>query len=197
MMTVQPIDIALFLVSFAACFYCLVLSRRLKALHDTKDGIGATIMALSKSISTMSTTTDDTRARASEMATQLSGLMDEADRMCARVKDLTRTMEKTQEKASQRVNTAQADMARLVDDVQGQSEKRILEMTGMMRDQATDAQTELTTTVRGLLEDSKDRIDEMTALMRQMQALTESAKAVGREASKGGAAEPRPIFKVR
>lgn len=196
-MNVQPIDIALFLVSFAACFYCLILSRRLKALHDTKDGIGATIMALSKSISTMSTTTDDTRAKASQMATQLSGLMDEADRMCARVKDLTQTMENTQEKASQRVTTAHAEMARLVDDVQDQSEKRILEMTGLMRDQATDAQTELTTTVRGLLDQSKDRIQEMTTLMRQMQALTDSAKTIGRAAERGGASDPRPIFKVR
>ncbi len=196
-MSVQPIDIALFLVSFAACFYCLVLSRRLKALHDTKDGIGATIMALSKSISTMSTTTDETRAKASEMATQLSSLLDEADRMCARIKNLTQTMEKTQEKSSQRVSTAQAEMARLVDDVQDQSEKRILEMTGMMRDQATDAQTELTTTVRGLLEQSRERVDEMTALMRQMQALTESAKTMGREAARSGASDPRPIFKVR
>lgn len=191
-MTVQPIDIALFLVSFAACFYCLVLSRRLRALHDTKEGIGATIMALSNSISAMSSTTDDTRAKANEMASRLSKLMDEAERMCARMSDLNRALEKTHKSASQKVDTAQAELSQLVDDVQHQSEKRIIEMTGLMRDQATDAQTELTSTVRALLEESKTRIHEMTALMEKMQKLTETAKAVGRE----GAAEPRPIFKV-
>ena len=39
---IQPTDIAIFLVSFAACVYCFILSRRLKALQDTRDGLGAT-----------------------------------------------------------------------------------------------------------------------------------------------------------
>ena len=62
-MSIQPTDIAIFLVSFAACIYCFVLSKRLKALQNTKDGLGATITALSTSIAQMSSTTQDTRVR--------------------------------------------------------------------------------------------------------------------------------------
>ena len=61
-MSIQPTDIAIFLVSFAPCIYCFVLSKRLKALQNTKDGLGATITALSTSISQMSSTTQDMAA---------------------------------------------------------------------------------------------------------------------------------------
>ena len=73
-MNFEPTDIAIVLVSFAACVYCFVLNRRLKALQNTKDGLGATIMAMSKSIAAMSNSTQETRSHVGEMAVRLSSL---------------------------------------------------------------------------------------------------------------------------
>ena len=66
-MPIQATDIAIILVSFAACVYCFVLNRRLKALQDTRDGLGATIMAMSKSIAAMSNSTKEHIAKAEAM----------------------------------------------------------------------------------------------------------------------------------
>ncbi|RIJ23721.1 hypothetical protein D1224_05525 [Henriciella barbarensis] len=78
-------DLALFLVSLAACIYCVQLSRRLKSLQDTRDGLGATIMAMTKSVSAVSSATQETRNQAGELAAQLSKLMKEADETCDRL----------------------------------------------------------------------------------------------------------------
>ena len=63
-MPVSPFDVAIILISSVACIYCIVLSRRLRALQNTRNGLGATIKALSDSISAVSATTDETRFHA-------------------------------------------------------------------------------------------------------------------------------------
>ena len=75
-MLVSPFDIAIILISSVACIYCMVLSRRLRALQNTRNGLGATIKALSDSISAVSATTDETRYHAGELATRLAHLED-------------------------------------------------------------------------------------------------------------------------
>ena len=90
---IQPIDIAIFLVSTAACVYCILLSRRLKSLQDTRDGLGATIMAMNKSVSAISSATFETRAQAGELADRLSRLMKEANETCARMEEMIGTLE--------------------------------------------------------------------------------------------------------
>ena len=90
---IQPIDIAIFLVSFAACIYCIVLSRRLKSLQDTRDGLGATIMAMNKSVSAISSATIETRAQAGQLADRLSRLMKEADERCDRLSSMIEALE--------------------------------------------------------------------------------------------------------
>lgn len=77
-MPISISDIAILLVSLAACVYCMVLSRRLRALHDTKEGLGATITAMSNSISGMSLAAEQTQARVGNTAGQLSQLLVEA-----------------------------------------------------------------------------------------------------------------------
>lgn len=150
-MSVQPTDIAIILVSLAACAYCFVLSRRLKALQDTKDGLGATIMALSKSISAVSATTQDTRMHAGELATRLTKLLADADAMCIR-------------------------MSAMKGDMDAQSVKTMEDLKAVhARLSATHA--DLSQSMRDLLEESKDRILDMKILMRQMQALSENAPA--------------------
>ena len=88
-MPISPFDIAIILISSVACLYCIVLSRRLKALQNTRNGLGATIKALSDSISAVSATTDETRFHAGELATRLARLIDEAKLSCTRIEDAT------------------------------------------------------------------------------------------------------------
>lgn len=132
-MDIQPADIAIILVSLAACAYCFVLSRRLKALQDTRDGLGATIMALSKSIAAMSATTQETRAHAGELATRLAQLLGDAETMCARIADLNETLETTHAQAMHEAGTAHDEVTRSMREMLEDSKDRILEMNLLMR----------------------------------------------------------------
>ena len=98
-MLVSPFDIAIILISSVACLYCIVLSRRLKALQNTRNGLGATIKALSDSISAVSATTDETRYHAGELAARLARLIEEAKLSCARLEDLTTRLKDMQASA--------------------------------------------------------------------------------------------------
>jgi len=132
-MIVQPTDIAIFLVSFAACVYCFVLSKRLKALQNTKDGLGATITALSTSIATMSATTQDTRVRVETMATRLAHLISEADKTCQKLETTIASVDKAKANATDEVQTAQMDLYMMMRTALDQSKERINEMNGVMR----------------------------------------------------------------
>ena len=132
-MSVQPTDIAVFLVSFAACIYCFVLSKRLKALQNTRDGLGATITALSTSIATMSATTQDTRVRVESMATRLAHLISEADKACQKLESVIDSIDKAKASATDEVQTAQMDLYMMMRTALDQSKERINEMNGIMR----------------------------------------------------------------
>src|SRR3990167_6754219 len=136
-MSVQPTDIAIFLVSFAACIYCIVLSRRLKALQNTKDGLGATITALSTSIAQMSSTTQDTRVRVETMAARLSHLIAEAEATSRRLEDTIASVDTAKASATDEVHTAQMDLYVMMRTVLDQSKERVAEMTGLMRQMRT------------------------------------------------------------
>ncbi|MBA4339179.1 MAG: hypothetical protein C0421_10060 [Hyphomonas sp.] len=132
-MAIQPTDIAIFLVSFAACIYCFVLSKRLKALQNTKDGLGATITALSTSIAQMSSTTQDTRVRVESMATRLAHLISEADKTCRKLEDTIASVDLAKASATDEVHTAQMDLFVMMRTVLDQSKERVAEMNGIMR----------------------------------------------------------------
>lgn len=138
---IQLTDIAIFLVSSAACIYCILLSRRLRALQDTKDGLGATITALSSSVSAMSAATHDTRTRVESMATRLALLIAEGEKMCSRLESTIMTMEATQTGAANQVHAAQTELNVMMRDVLDQSRARILEMTALMRQMRTLTET--------------------------------------------------------
>lgn len=103
-MPISPFDIAIILISSVACLYCIVLSRRLKALQNTRNGLGATIKALSDSISAVSATTDETRYHAGELAARLARLIEEAKLSCARIEDLTTRLKDMQASAEAQLN---------------------------------------------------------------------------------------------
>lgn len=98
-MPISPFDIAIILISSVACIYCIVLSRRLRALQNTRNGLGATIKALSDSISAVSATTDETRYHAGELAARLARLIEDAKRSCDRVEDLTKQLNEAHDRA--------------------------------------------------------------------------------------------------
>jgi|LFEF01.1.fsa_nt_gb predicted unusual protein kinase regulating ubiquinone biosynthesis (AarF/ABC1/UbiB family) len=136
-MSIQPTDIAIFLVSFAACVYCFVLSKRLKALQNTKDGLGATITALSTSIAQMTSTTQDTRVRVESMATRLAHLISEAEATCRKLEETIASVDLAKASATDEVHTAQMDLYVMMRTVLDQSKERVAEMTGLMRQMRT------------------------------------------------------------
>lgn len=143
-MSVQPTDIAIFIVSFAACGYCIVLSRRLRALQNTKNGLGATIMAMSQSISAMSTTTKDTRTSAEETASRLVQLMDESSQMCTRLETLNQTTKSEHSDATQKIDKAQVELAAMMRDMLDQSKSRILDMSNLIQKMHEMTETDVT-----------------------------------------------------
>lgn len=135
--SIEPTDIAIFLVSSAACIYCFVLSKRLKALQNTRDGLGATITALSNSISQMSATTQDTRVRVESMATRLAHLISEAEKTCKKLEETIASVDTAKAAATDEVQTAQMDLYVMMRTVLDQSKERIAEMTSLMRQMRT------------------------------------------------------------
>ncbi|KCZ87466.1 hypothetical protein [Hyphomonas jannaschiana] len=133
-MQIQATDIAIILVSFAACVYCFVLNRRLKALQDTRDGLGATIMAMSKSIAAMSNSTRETRSHVGEMAARLATQLEDAKQTCARMEELKASLEASQKDAVDQVTASQAELSTMMRIILDQSKTRIMEMNRVMHD---------------------------------------------------------------
>lgn len=140
-MPISPFDIAIILISSVACLYCIVLSRRLKALQNTRNGLGATIKALSDSISAVSATTDETRYHAGELAARLARLIEEAKLSCARIEDLTTRMKDMQASAETQLNRtpppmpqtyAPAPMPMAAPYSEDHSSQRLQEITDLM-----------------------------------------------------------------
>lgn len=152
-MSVQPTDIAIILVSLAACVYCFVLSRRLKALQDTRDGLGATITALSKSIAAMSSTTQETRAQASELANRLSTLMQEAEKTCTRIESLSKAAEARHTKSIKSAEATHAELVASLRETLEESKDRILDMNILMRQMRAHANVEASPQTRALVDD--------------------------------------------
>lgn len=71
-------DILLLFASLGALFYCLILNRRLSALQNTNNGLGAAIASLTKSVRETKATLSETNALADEAVERLQPLIDEA-----------------------------------------------------------------------------------------------------------------------
>lgn len=131
-MPVSPFDIAIILISSVACVYCMVLSRRLRALQNTRNGLGATIRALSDSISAVSATTDETRYHAGELATRLAHQIEEAKTACDRIERLIENMERTQVRSSQQFDQVHQKTSDSMRDALDLSNQRLREISDLM-----------------------------------------------------------------
>ncbi|MEL6416094.1 MAG: DUF6468 domain-containing protein [Pseudomonadota bacterium] len=158
-MPISPFDIAIILISSVACIYCIVLSRRLRALQNTRNGLGATIKALSDSISAVSATTDETRLHAGELAARLARLIEEAKQSCERVEHLTKNLNEAHDRAAsysppQHVAPAPAP-----------------------------AQAQTTGAVQEALDISNQRLEEITEMMHRLKDLSEQSVAEAEKAA--------------
>lgn len=164
-MPISPFDIAIILISSVACIYCIVLSRRLKALQNTRNGLGATIKALSDSISAVSSTTDETRYHAGEIAARLARLIEESKLSCARLEDLTVRMNEAYARAEDQYNRPAPQYAHPAPQVNAPAAPVV---------QQQDAP-----------ELSGQRIREISNLMDRLKELTEESVTAAEQASPG------------
>lgn len=82
------IDFLLLAASGAACFYCVILSRRLKALTNAEDGFQTGIAALSQSAEDMQSALAETKDGANETAARLEALLAETNKRIPELQDL-------------------------------------------------------------------------------------------------------------
>ncbi|MEM1148361.1 MAG: hypothetical protein AAGA72_06250 [Pseudomonadota bacterium] len=133
-MPVSVFDIAIILISSVACLYCILLSRRLQALQNTRNGLGATIKALSDSISAVSATTDETRYHAGELASRLARLIEEAKTSCTRVEGLIEDLRQTEDRLAVTAPSPMAPPApeTVTEDTALPSAERLQEISALM-----------------------------------------------------------------
>lgn len=81
-------DFLLLAASGVACFYCWMLSRRLKALSSAEKGIGAGISQLSQSAEEVKAAVAATRAGADAAAAKLEALLARAEQKSAELSAL-------------------------------------------------------------------------------------------------------------
>ena len=165
-MPISPFDIAIILISSVACLYCIVLSRRLKALQNTRNGLGATIKALSDSISAVSTTTDEARFHAGELAARLARLIEEAKLSCARIEDTTIRLKDAHAAAEQHLSRTPPPMP-----VQAPSAPQ----------SAAPPTPAAAPAVRE--EESQQRLQEISDLMERLKDLTEASVAAAEQSN--------------
>jgi uncharacterized protein YoxC len=127
-MTMQPTDIALFLISFAACVYCIVLSGRLRKLQNTKNGLGATILALNESVSAVTASTRDSKQQASDIAGKLTLALRDAQETCLRLQALSDSLEARAAAALQNSEAAHRETQTQIAALLQEADARMTEM---------------------------------------------------------------------
>ena len=144
-MTFQPTDIALVIISLVACFYCVLLGRKLKALQNTKDGLGATIAAFTKATSEISAATQLSCQQASQQATKLFGLIGEANATCSKLTELAQNTEARLERAAaeskETSKAIEAHLDEILKDAKAQNDEltALSEQMRVLSSQTTDA----------------------------------------------------------
>lgn len=106
------IDFLLLAASGTACFYCWILSKRLKALTSSKDGIQTGIVALSQSAEEMQGALAKTKDAANASVAQLEILIGEAQKKGPELQEL---LEQLSDVSKQAVQETEGAARNLVD----------------------------------------------------------------------------------
>jgi len=172
-MTIQPTDIALVMISLVACVYCFLLGRRLKALQNNKDGLGATISAFTKATSEISLATQQSCQRASQQATTLSDLIRQAETACNLLKQ------------------SASDSERRFSSLAQETEERI----DVAAQKSEDASRAIEEHLTELLKDAREQNAELTNLTEQMRVLSsQTTDAIRSAITQTALADPEPVF---
>lgn len=104
------IDFLLLAASGAACFYCWVLSTRIKSITNTKDGIHTGIVALTQSAEEIQSAIASTKLAATESSANLEQLLAEADKKIPELRDLMSQITEISQTAVQETETATTNL---------------------------------------------------------------------------------------
>lgn len=125
-------DIILILISGLACLYCVLLSRRLKKLHNLEDGVGASILTLTRAIEDTHKAAIEAQTSTQDAVNELRDLLDRAEKALPECETRTEDLEKVIRRAQDRnaeieyavevslevaINKAQSTAAHLLDAV--------------------------------------------------------------------------------
>lgn len=165
-MDFQPADLAIILICAATCGYCFLLGRRLSALHDTKKGLGAAIITFTRSVADISSTARATTARASELAIQLSDLIEQAHKACQKVDEVTAQIESKRGQALADLKSTQSDLSTLLQQAQTLQHDHDRHMRTVSDDLFGLTETvELPPLSEGLTRELRRRTDRMKAIV--------------------------------
>lgn len=106
------VDFLLLAASGAACFYCWVLSARIKAVTSTKDGIHSGIAALTQSAEEIQQAIAATKNATTENSVELERLLKEAD---TKIPELRLLMKQIMEISESAVDETKAATTNLID----------------------------------------------------------------------------------
>lgn len=149
------LDVILILISASACFYCALLSRRLKALNRLDSGVGASIVSLTDAIGKTHDAARDAQnstvetvktlryllEKSESMAPLLEASMTEASRSLASVQkmklDLDRTVKEDLTEANKRARTVAANLLKTVEALEARYIAREMELAEDDKEQDT------------------------------------------------------------
>lgn len=79
------LDVILILISASACFYCALLSRRLKALNGLEEGVGASIVSLTDAIGKTHDAAREAQGATHETVETLRFLLEKCESMAPQI----------------------------------------------------------------------------------------------------------------
>ena len=156
------LDIILILISASACFYCALMSRRLKALNRLDTGVGASIVSLTEAIGKTHDAAREAQSSTQETVKTLRFLLEKAESMAP-------VLEASMTEVSRSLSSVQALKKEINTDVNPQ----LTEATSKAKQMAT----ELLTTVEAL---EKHRVQTAPALQETVKTLQSLLTKAGR-----------------
>ncbi|MCI5047438.1 MAG: hypothetical protein MRY59_08035 [Aquisalinus sp.] len=106
-LTAHIFDIILILVSGSACLYCWLLNRRLKALQDTRKGIGASIVGLSTALSKTTIAAQEARHSTAQSVEHLHKLLEDADACIPKIEMMLENLEISARRTRNEIDASQ------------------------------------------------------------------------------------------
>ncbi len=104
------VDFLLLAASGAACFYCWVLSTRIKSVTNTKDGIHSGIVALTQSAEEIQSAIASTKDAATENSAALEQLLAEAEKKIPELRELMAQITDISQTAVRETETATTNL---------------------------------------------------------------------------------------